>query len=65
MNSIDCMPLSIQKTNKLLHTKLRPTTTKVLAHSFLTELDEKHNVDDAVFLTDGSKSLRAVLPAGL
>ena len=47
------------ETNKLLHTKLRPTTTKVLAHSFLTELDEKHDVDDAVFLVDGSKSLQA------
>ena len=47
------------ETNKLLHTKLRPTTTKVFAHSFLTELDEKHDVDDAVFLVDGSKSLEA------
>jgi len=43
------------QTNKLLHTKLRPTTTKVLAHSFFTELDEKHDVDDAVFLVDGSR----------
>jgi transposase-like protein len=48
------------ETNKLLHTKLRPTTTKVLAHSFLTELDEKHDVDDAVFLIDGSHSLKDV-----
>jgi transposase-like protein len=47
------------KTNELLHTKLRPTTTKTLAHSFLTELTEKHDVDDAVFLVDGSKSLQA------
>ncbi|WP_226043130.1 IS6 family transposase [Natrinema sp. DC36] len=46
------------QTNKLLHTKLRPTTTKVLAHSFLTELSEKHDVDDAVFLVDGSHSLQ-------
>jgi Transposase and inactivated derivatives len=38
------------ETNELLHTKLRPTTTKVLAHSFLTELTEKHDVSDAVFL---------------
>jgi len=47
------------KTNELLHTKLEPTTTKVLAHSFLTELSEKHDVDDAVFLVDGSHSLQA------
>ena len=44
-------------TNELLHTKLEPTTTKVLAHSFLTELSEKHDVSDAVFLVDGSHSL--------
>jgi len=46
------------ETNKLLHTKLRPTTTKVLVHPFLTELDEKHDVDDPVFLVNGSKSLQ-------
>jgi len=45
------------KTNKLLHTQLKPTTTKVLAQSFLAELSEKHDVDDAVFLVDGSHSL--------
>jgi transposase-like protein len=47
------------QTNELLHTKLEPTTTKVLAHSFLTELSEKHDVSDAVFLVDGSHSLQA------
>jgi len=47
------------ETNKLLHPQLRPTTTKVLAHSFLAELSQKHDVDDAVFLVDGSKSLQA------
>ena len=47
------------ETNELLHTKLEPTTTKVLAHSFLTELSEKHDVSDAVFLVDGSHSLQA------
>jgi len=46
------------KTNKLLHTKLEPTTNKVLAHSFLMELSEKHDVSDAVFLVDGSHSLQ-------
>ena len=45
-------------TNELLHTKLEPTTTKVFAHSFLTELSEKHDVSDAVFLVDGSHSLQ-------
>ncbi|PSQ12558.1 IS6 family transposase, partial [Halobacteriales archaeon QS_5_70_15] len=46
------------ETNELLHTKLEPTTTKVLARSFLTELSEKHDVEDAVFLIDGSSSLQ-------
>ncbi len=46
------------QTNKLLHTKLGPTTTKVLAHSFLAEIREKHDIDDAVFLVDGSHSLQ-------
>src|SRR6056297_2022854 len=46
------------QTSELLHTKLEPTTTKVLAHSFLTELSEKHDVSDAVFLVDGSHSLQ-------
>ncbi|MDB9254098.1 IS6 family transposase [Halorubrum ezzemoulense] len=46
------------ETNELLHTKLEPTTTKVLAHSFLAELSEKHDVSDAVFLVDGSHSLQ-------
>jgi len=46
------------ETNELLHTKLEPTTNKVIAHSFFSELREKHNVDDAVFLIDGSLSLK-------
>ena len=36
------------ETNELLHTTLEPTTTKVLAHSFLTELSEKHDVSDVL-----------------
>ncbi|AFO58534.1 transposase [Natrinema sp. J7-2] len=44
--------------NKLFYTMLEPTTTKVLAHSFLTELSEKHDIDDAVFFVDGSHSLQ-------
>ncbi|MCD2200481.1 IS6 family transposase [Halobacterium sp. KA-4] len=46
------------ETNELLHTKLETTTTKVLAHSFLAELSEKHDVEDAVFLVNGSHSLQ-------
>ncbi|MXR19075.1 IS6 family transposase [Halobacterium bonnevillei] len=46
------------ETNEVLHTTLEPTTTNVLAHSFLTELAEKHDVSDAVFLVDGSHSLQ-------
>lgn len=45
------------ETNELLHTRLEPTTNTVLAHSFLTELAEKHAVDEAVFLVDGAHSL--------
>ena len=37
------------KTNELLHTTLEPTTTKVLAHSFLTELSEKYGVRESCF----------------
>ena len=44
-------------TNELLHTKLEPTRTNMIAHAFFTELQEKHNVDDAVFLIDGATPL--------
>ncbi|QSG08670.1 IS6 family transposase [Halapricum desulfuricans] len=46
------------ETNELLHTKLDPTTNKVIAHAFFTELREKHDVENAVFLIDGSLSLK-------
>jgi transposase-like protein len=46
------------ETNEVLHKTLEPTTTKVLTHSFLTELSEKHDVSNAVFLVDGSHSLQ-------
>jgi putative transposase len=46
------------ETNELLHTKLEPTTNKMIAHAFFTGLREKHDVDDAVFLIDGSLSLK-------
>jgi transposase-like protein len=45
------------ETNELLHTKLEPTRTNVIAYSFFRELREKHNVDDAVFLVDGATPL--------
>ena len=46
------------ETNELLHIQLEPTANKVIAHSFFTELREKHDVDDVVFLIDGSLSLK-------
>ena len=46
------------ETNELLHTQLEPTTNSVLAQQFLATLREKHEVDDAVFLIDGSLSLK-------
>jgi putative transposase len=45
-------------TNELLHTKLEPTRTNVIAHAFFRELREKHDVDDAVFLIDGAVPLK-------
>jgi len=42
----------------LLHTQLEPTTNSVLAQQFLAQLREKHDVDDALFLIDGSLSLK-------
>jgi transposase-like protein len=45
------------ETNKLLDAKLEPTTNKVIYHAFFAELRQKHDVDDAVFLIDGSLSL--------
>ncbi len=46
------------ETNELLHTELESTTTTVLAQSFLATLQEKHDVEDAVFLVDGASSLQ-------
>ena len=40
MNAVD------PETNELLHTRLEPTTNKVLAHAFFAELREKHDVAD-------------------
>lgn len=44
-------------TNDLLHTQLELTTNSVLAQQFLRQLREKHDVEDAKFLIDGSASL--------
>jgi len=46
------------ETNEILHTTLEPTTNSVLAQAFVSELREKHDVDNAVFLIDGSHSLK-------
>jgi putative transposase len=45
-------------TNELLHTTLAPTRTNVIARTFFAELREKHDVDEAVFLVDGSHSVQ-------
>ena len=44
--------------NELLHTKLEPTRTNALAEIFFSELREKHDVDDAVFLVDDATPLK-------
>ena len=43
------------ETDKLPHTKLEPTTNTMMA-PFVAERREKHDVEDAVFLIDGSHS---------
>ena len=54
------------ETNYLLYTRLEPTTNSMIAQTFFAELREKHDVDDAVFLIDGSLSLNnACLRHGL
>jgi len=46
------------KANELLHTMLQPTTNKVIDYAFFVELREKHDVERAVFLINGSQSLK-------
>ena len=43
-------------TNNILHSRLSPTYTIVIAEEFLAEVTEKYDVDDAVCLIDGSHS---------
>ncbi len=52
------------ETNELLHTSLGPTTNTVIAQAFLAEIDEKHDVSEAVFLIDGAQSLQAACHRG-
>jgi len=41
-------------TNRLLHVRLYPTRTTAITSIFLSELREKHQVDDVIFLVDGA-----------
>ena len=48
-------------TNRILHSRLFPTYTIPIAREFLTELTEKHDVVDAVFLVDNADDLIGAL----
>lgn len=48
-------------TNRLLHVRLYPTRTQAITEMFLSELKEKHQVADAVFLVDSAPWLQAAL----
>jgi Transposase and inactivated derivatives len=45
------------ETNRILHSRLFPTYTILIAREFLTELAEKHDVEDALFLVDDADDL--------
>jgi putative transposase len=47
--------------NRFLHIRLFITTTTALTQQFLRELQEKHDVSDAVFLVDYAQHLAATL----
>ncbi|WP_042661832.1 IS6 family transposase [Haloferax sp. ATB1] len=49
------------ETNEFLHLKLYPARTTALTQSFLADLCEKHDVEDAVFLVDRGPWLHAAL----
>jgi len=54
------------ETNDLLHLRLFSTTTTALTEIFLRELQQKHEVESAVFLVDGAQHLQTALQrAGL
>ena len=44
-------------TNDILHTKLQPTRNHYTAKDFMSELIEKHDLDNSLFLVDGQHSL--------
>ncbi|RJX43612.1 IS6 family transposase [Halonotius aquaticus] len=52
------------ETNELLHTALESTRNTMIAQQFLTEIGEKHDVSEAVFLIDGAQSLQAACHRG-
>ena len=45
------------ETNNLLHTKLEPTRNNALTDRFFSEIRDKHDVDEAIFLVDGAVPL--------
>ncbi len=45
------------QTNRILHSRLFPTYTIPIAREFLTELAEKHDVEDALLLIDDADDL--------
>ncbi|MFC5280087.1 IS6 family transposase [Halorubrum rubrum] len=45
------------QTNRILHSRLFSTYTIPIAREFLTELAEKHDVEDALFLVDDADDL--------
>ena len=49
------------ETNRILHVRLFPTYTIPIGREFLTELCEKHDVSDAVFLVDDAADLAGAL----
>jgi len=49
------------ETNRLLHVTLFPTRNQAITEMFLTELREKHLVDDALFLVGSAPWLQAAL----
>ena len=48
-------------TNRLLHIKLSPSRNQAITEMFLSELRDKHLVDDAFFLVDSAPWLQAAL----
>ena len=49
------------RTTEVLHIQLFSITTTALAEIFRRELRQKHDVETAVFLVDGTKRLQAAL----